>query len=288
MQERLERITIFTPLGIRFWDLTREIPVTDDLQVTARPDMADGPTIPAFRTASGIYAFQGLPGLHAVEYPVGDVALTTSPPDTKRFVVEVKDLQRRFLSVVFSVSLPLPYKGIFPVATPGSPPGPPGFYLFSAPTRLAAAGMAAVRGHLVEHSTQRPAAYAVLEVQFQDKNTWYGIADERGCLAVLFPYPAITGALGASPPSAPQIPLHEQQWELTFRVRYAPATLTIPLGTETPDLFSILNQSPGFIWPSQVGPPVAEWFLDLIFGQELVTRTDDLSTLLISPAGSPS
>jgi len=68
----LERVTIVTALGIRFWDALLDAPVRDGLDVTARPlGQRAGGTV-AFRTASGIYAFRGLPGLHDVEYPAGD------------------------------------------------------------------------------------------------------------------------------------------------------------------------------------------------------------------------
>src|SRR5437773_1580626 len=109
----LERTSVFTPLGIRFWDPARNVPVTDDLVVTARPDGAFGRVTPAFRTASGVYAFEGLPGMYTVEHPDVPPEPPAGPPTPQPFLIEVADLQRRFLPILFRVELPLPYRGLF-------------------------------------------------------------------------------------------------------------------------------------------------------------------------------
>ena len=277
-----KRLAIFTALGIRFWDPVLADQVGDGLVVTAWPDEVSGPVFEAFRTRSGIYAFQGLPGLRNVEYPLSDTVVIASPPDSRRFVVEVSDPQKRYFPAAFTVDLPLPYRGIFPTAAPGSPPDDqlPGFYLYSASTRTAASGLAALRGQLLEANTLKPAAYAVIEV-IVDGQTWYGIADARGSVLVLLPYPTFITLLGQSPPDNS---LSEQEWELTIRVLYNPTTLTELTGTEVPHLHSILDQAAGTIWPTESGPPVSSWLTDLTFGQELVMRTGNLSYLWVSPA----
>jgi hypothetical protein len=132
----------------------------------------------------------------------------------------------------------------------------------------------------MEQETLRPAAHALLEVQV-DGTTWYGVADARGCIAVLFPYPTAMITLGGSPPRASQ-PLWTQRWEVTLRVRYAPAGLEYPTGAEVPDLRSIINQPPGLIWSSQSALPTQQRVVELAFGQDLVVRTDALSALLIA------
>lgn len=287
-RQRLERLTVVTPLGIRFWDPVRDRPIRDGLNVTARPAAAPGSVTSthACRTRSGIYAFQELPGLRDIEYPIGDPLLETSPPSSRRFVIEVEDHRRRFLPTVFDVAVP--FEGIFPVDASASPPenGPPGFYLFSAPTRPTLPGLVALRGQLVEANTEpeRPAAHAVLEVRVDGK-TWYGVADKRGCVVVLFPYPPFITLLTTSPPVGTS-PL-QRPWDLTVRVRYGPAALTYPPGARTPDVRSVFGQSPGWIWPTQAGPAVREWSVELFFGRELVMRTDDLSTLWASSGASP-
>jgi hypothetical protein len=288
-----ERVTIFTPLGIRFWDPARETQVTDGLVVTARPQGVSYATTRAFRTASGVYAFQGLPGLRAVEYPTEERDLVQNPPVPARFIIAVIDTQRRFLPAVFGVDVP--YLGVFPTETLRSPLGkrPPGFYLFSSPTRPVPSSLAVVRAQLVERvdtTTQRPAAHAVLEITLPNQKRVYGVADERGCVAVLFPYPTFTGVPGISSPPVSPPTVRQQGWEVEIHIRYAPTTLSVPVGSAIPDLRSIFQQSPGVVWSTLANhteQPVDRLFAELVFGQELVLRSGDSSTLLISPVLSP-
>jgi hypothetical protein len=274
----LERQTVFTPLGIRFWDPAADAQIGHGLRVRAWPEDAPDQARDAFRTGSGIYAFQGLPGLRAVEYPQQDQP--ASPPIVERFVVSVEDMQRRFLPTVMRVDAPR--LGIYPTSS-ASPPegGLPGFYLFSAPWRRAA-GLAAIRADLVRQSTGEPAAYAVLELEVEDSGAWYGIADERGCVAALFPVPPFQATLGSSPPG-PQTPPHEQQWQVSVRVLYEPDNLETPAGAEHPDFRTILTQAGGAIWATASGAPAATLDVALSYGAELVLRTGELaeSRLLI-------
>lgn len=269
-----EKITIFTPLGIRFWDPVQKVQITDNLTVRAIPEDTRYPIVNAFRTASGIYAFQGLPGLHGIEYPENK----RKPNLTKSFIIDIKDNLNRFLPVIFSVSLPLSYKGIYLTYSQNSLPldDLPGFFLFSAPTRSISSGIAAVRGQLIVKSTNLPAAHAVLEVQVDGKK-WYGIADDRGCIAVMFPYPAFLSKLMASP-SNERLPLslNQQHWNLTIRVRYAQDVLKYPQGINIPYLSSILNQPLGLIW-STIERYAPEMSLNLIFDQENILHTGGLS-----------
>lgn len=276
----LERLTHFTLLGIRFWDAALDRPVADGLTVTAWPTAAPRQVRRAVRTASGVYAFHGLPGMRRLEQATAADILAASPPDITSFVVAVADAQRRFFPVAFEVSLPLPDLGVFPTAVSTSPPGSPGFYLFSAPTRAPAPGLAVVRAQLVEAGSQQPAAYAVVEAEVRG-HTHYAIADARGALALLFPYPLFVSALGASPPGG--LPLAEQQWPLTLRVRYQPAAQAPLPGTPLPALASLFAQPAATIWPSTAGTAVSQLTFDLLFGQELVLRTGAESTLWITP-----
>ena len=50
----IERQTIFTPLGIRFWDPATDAQIGDGLRERAWPDGATEPVRDAFRTGSGI------------------------------------------------------------------------------------------------------------------------------------------------------------------------------------------------------------------------------------------
>ena len=287
----VERATRFTPLGIRFWDVAEAHPVTTGLRVTARAEGTTDRLVTAFRTASGVYAFQGLPGLRAVEF--GD-APTDGPdvlPIQRRFVVEIEDLERRFSRTAFVIDLPREERGVYPPAPAGSLPDDavPGFMLFSAPTRTPASGTAAVRAQLEDADTEAPAAYAVLAVEV-DGETAYGIADEHGQVAVFFPYPAFHHTLTGSFPEG-GLPLYAHTWEAVVRVQYAPSFQVRPPEATVPLLRSLFDQPEGLLYeeaPTSLMPalPSDALTVSLTFGQDLVLRTEGRSTLLIEPAPS--
>lgn len=279
-----EEITIFTPLGIRFWDPVNDRPVSEGLKVTASPKSTGRPTVEAFKTASGIYAFQGLPGLHSIEYP--QINTQTTPASTRSYLIKVIDKRHRFFPVVFYVDLPLPYKGIYlnnisSFLSVSSPPSaaPKGFYLFSAPTRSASSGLAIITGTLHDNITEKPAKYAFLEVKFNNNKKWYGISDERGCFTILFPYPTMEQIL-ESPP------VFKEEWKINIQVRYQPDVLNFPPSINISDLHSILGQTPGKIWkelPGSPGPGDSTFNLPvtLTYGKPIILRTKDQSELWI-------
>jgi hypothetical protein len=282
---RVERTRIFTPFGIRFWDPAMNAQVKHDLTVNAYPEHKPYQLTSAVRTVSGIYAFHGLPGMRALEYPTvpGNSA---SPSPSSRFIVQVFDKQGCFLPVSFSADLPV--HGIFPTdALNGSSSvKPPGFYLFSAPTRAAKANLALVRADLEERidaGRKAPAAFAVLEVRGPGNLLQYGLADERGCVALLFPYPPFAVAMGSSPP-----PIDiRQRWGLNVTVRYQPSVLSFSEESRLPDLRSVFNQGPGMIWssdPLSPDQPVGQITAELVYREELVLRSGSRSSLQIRPA----
>ena len=286
MNMNYEYYTTVTPLGIRFWDSAQDRQVNDNLAVKAYPVKGTGPVVCAFRSASGVYGFQGLPGMRAVEFGEDN-------GDKKSFFIEVTDTLNRFLPAVFTIELPLDYDGVYlsdDTPLPGSSPGtpnPPGFYLFSAPARGVSPGMAAIHATLIEQATKEPAAFAVMEVAVESSGgenmgKWYGIADERGCLSILFPYPAMEVSLSQSPPVGPSLSLDRQEWQLTIQVRYEPAKLSYPsninIENGIPLLESILNQSAGVIWTQGPVSPVTgsyvdQWSTVLTFGKALILKT---------------
>ena len=287
----LETLRIVAPLGIRFWDPARGVPVTDGLTVTVRPEGSRRPGRAAARTLSGIYAVHHFPGLRAMEYPSDDVALG-SPLQARPFVVEVVDNQRRFLPATLRVVAPWP--GVFPVADVTREPH--GFHLFSAPTRPTTLALAAVRALLeerVDAVTRRPAAHAVLAVQVQGlpavQPTWHGVADAEGSVAVLFPYPTFTGSAPTGSPLLAPPADRRQRWRVSITVLSSPPALHVPEGSRQPDLGSIFGQAQTVVWPSLIGgtAPVAEYQAELVFGEELVLRTGENSALVIGPGGSP-
>jgi len=291
----VECINIVTLLGIRFWDSVPDRAVTDELVVEAYPETGSGPVVTAFRTASGVYAFRGLPGMMDYENKIvetfddeGDQETSPSSPAVKRgFDIRVTDNLRRFLPVVFNVRLPLSYRGLYLSGNRAgldvSPPltgTPPGFYLFSSATRNAAPGTAVVRGQLLDGTTGKPAAYALMKVQLADEEEteWQGIADENGAIAVLFPYPTTTAVPLNLSPISESVPLVEQQWQLKVRVWYEPGALTYPVNMDIPYLSSIKSQLPGTICGDSPGSPSVDSYVEelpavLTYGEELILKT---------------
>ncbi|HEX5165876.1 MAG TPA: hypothetical protein VFV93_10815 [Thermomicrobiales bacterium] len=281
--EPLEQITIFTPLGIRFWDAALDRQVTDGLVVTARRPGSNQRPVRAFRTRSGIYAFRGLPGLRAIEYPVDDAdRLGGSPPALTGFFVEVVDEERRFVPTVFTVDVP--FEGIYPTGS-SDPMAPPGVYLFSAPTRPVASSLAVVRAQLAERPAggeEQPAAFALLEVEVAGRPPAFGIADELGNVAVQFPYPRFSTALPNGSPPASADGSASQRWPIRVRVRFDPPALDVPIGSSIPTLRSIFSQRPGAI---QAGSgPAPEFATELAAGRQVVLRHSPGSTFVISRA----
>ena len=273
----LETVLIVTPLGIRFWDAARDVAVDSGLVVHARPETAPTETGKATRTRSGVYAFFGLPRMRAVEYPLTDGP--ASPP-TGRYIVDVTDSERRFVPVAFQVDVP--FEGIYPVGLGASPAGggAPGFYLFSSATRITGADLAVVRATLVEAATAAPAAHAVVELTLPDGSRVIGLADAAGQVAVAFPYPRFATVI-SSPPRSTQAAREPPDWPIPVRIQYAPAAQVMLLPDLPPDLGSLLTQAGTDIWASASGPPGAELSASLVFGRELVLRTDDGPSLLI-------
>ncbi|HEY3079920.1 MAG TPA: hypothetical protein VGM69_08435 [Chloroflexota bacterium] len=297
----LERATHVAPLGLRFWDAVAGAAVGDGLEVVARS--LEDPTrrVEAEANRSGVYVFHRLPGLRVAEAGTGDAAFWASPPATRRFVVEVADRAGRFVPLCFEAEAPT--RGLFSLAClpldspPASPPAgrPLGVRLYSSAERPVPPGLAALRAELWDPLAERPAAWAVLETRVEGLPVARGLADERGRLVVIVPYPEpLSTGLGSppgpdglhSPPASRR--LTEQSWPVTLRARYAAR----PGASGVPDLCDLLAQPPAPLWADTAR---TEQLVEarLLFGQELVLRTRDtagggpLSALWITPAGSP-
>lgn len=298
MPEVLETIGRYTPLGLRLWDGARDEAVVDALRVEAWPADAGRPRRGAFRTASGVYAFERLPGLRLDAAPEG------SPVETRDFVVEVADLRRRFTPIALRLGLPLPFPGVFPDGADASPGAHlPGLPLYSSPTRPLSSELAVVRGELHDAAAGRPAAHAWVrltlpgQAEAHAQDTWDGLADGEGRFAVFFPHPVFIEALasppdGSPPPAGGLPPLDERRWDLVLEVFYEPDAQTPLAGTALPDFQSLLNQSPALVWreppTSHPVPPDPEesWIGELEPGRENVVRTLGRSRLLVEPGAS--
>ncbi|HKG13602.1 MAG TPA: hypothetical protein VKB12_09685 [Pyrinomonadaceae bacterium] len=162
--------------------------------------------------------------------------------------------------------------------------------LFSAPTRSGAGGLATLRASLWDANADAPAAWALLEARITGQTTVRGLADERGRVALVFPYPEPAAFAEQSPPSAP---FAKQEWPVQLFASYLPQR---PVPT-LPSLPDALAQPRAKLWAdSGLTAPLAQ--ATLRSGQELVVRSFDtspeapaggkpLSVLLITPAGSP-
>lgn len=287
----IERFNSTTPLGIRFWDEVTSSVVGSGLVVTAYPRGVPNRATQARPNLSGVYLFDHLPGLRELENGSGDTAFWQNLPSGRPFTVEVVDIQGRFQSVQFEVSLP--HKGLLQLACipPSSPPQPlPGLPLYSAPGRAIPSAMAVVRAELWDAVANAPAAFALLEASVEGRPPARSIADGQGraTLILAYPEPADFVTDFDSPVGATSAqPLTAQEWPVTLRAFYAP--LNPP--PRLPDLCRTLAQPPADLWANE-GRTTALGALKLKFGHELVVRSkktnaQPLPVLLISPALSP-
>jgi hypothetical protein len=277
----LESLRISTPLGIRFWDLTLGLPIAEGLAVDLRLANSGWTVLTATLTTCGVYAFFGLPGLRAAEYPTSS---GYGPARTFSYVVTVQDQLGRYLPTVLVYTLD--QTGALVSGSAGVQLA----YLFSAPTRTAPPGMAAVTAYLIDQNADAPAAWALVSLQAgSDPETWLGIADDTGSALVLVPYPVAQSLLLGSPPGSGQTSIGSDTWPLTVEVAYSPGLLSYPLAgapdlawpwTETPNLKDILQaQQPATIWAAPA-TPMPQFQATLTLGQNLVLRS--------AAAGSPA
>jgi hypothetical protein len=296
-----ETVRTVTPLGVRFWDAVLDRPVGGGLQVSARTLGRPGPARPGVPTPSGVYAFRGLPGLARVELPEGEEDAALEP--TVVVAVGAVDRLRRFLPAL--VLVPAPFRGPAPMlpeplgsppdltpdlgSPPASPPGAtsPRIYLFPGPSRRPLGDVAVVRATLVDHGSGDPVAHARVDVAI-GATLRAGISDERGNVAVMFPYPLFAGAIAASPPpGTPGVATDTQSWTATVSVRSEPDALHRPNGGDPPTLSSILAQAPAMVWVSEAGPPLPHLDAELRFGRELVLKTQPAHSALLVGGTSP-
>ena len=291
----LEVSETFTPLGIQFWDLTLNQPITGGLSVSLQLTNSTAPALPAVLTRAGVYAFFGLPGLFAAEHPG---AAGYGPPRTFRYVVTVLDLLGRYLPTVLVYTLDQT-GALVATGSQDALQAP----LFAGVNCPVPPGVGAIRADLLDLDTNQPAAWAVLRVQVAgDTETWTGIADENGRVLVLVPYPVMQILQLGSPPGSGQGTFALQSWPVTVTVQYSPDQLLYPAAafpgatwpwTTTPSLKEVLgNQQPAQIWANLVSPQDV-LSTSLMFREDLLLASESGSlpspgtTLAISRAGSP-
>lgn len=288
----LESVSRKTLLGIRFWDPALDMQIRDGLRVTLFAVDNDRKVSQAFRTRSGVYAFNNIPGMLELETISNDVEVN-SPQETKSYVLQVEDLKRQFSKATLLIDLPLDYNGIFLIDDNAASPNtaPKGFNLYSSINRNAASQFTFVRGELINRTTQEPASYALIQVQTDDEFSWFGISNEEGKFSVMMPYPFLSVSFGSSPPSSDGVRLFERTWDIELSVMYDPASREEIEGSDQPDYSSILSQNQAFVYTESPETDVGEVTAlqtELIYGRDLIVKTAGFSELYVSPTGSPA
>jgi hypothetical protein len=284
----LEQVTLTSPFGVRFWDVAAVTPAGAGLLVVAYPDALPGLRRTATEGPGGVHSFSGLPGLREVENGAGDDAFWSTNPPTVSYTVEVRDPEERYLP--FRLSARLPVRGLFgwwasPLLT-ALTPDPTWVPVFSTPSRSMSGPGALVRAQLQDDLAGRPASGAVLTVRAPRLPPVTGLADDRGMLSLLQPYPEPVDNRSASPVSSHR--LTDQSWPVEIGVFYTRRES----GQRLPDLHHIVQQGAAFVWRDTAHTTPANHF-HLEFGRDLILRSIDsasgreLSVLLVTPAGSP-
>lgn len=298
----LERLTLTAALGLAFRDTATGERVGAGLHVEVYRKTIPQARATAQPNPSGVYVLHAAPGLGASRFGAGDDAFWAAQPELAGYVVEVSDPERRFLPFGFEAELF--QRGIYSFESPlaaSSPPEPTTVPLYTAATRKAPPGFAVLRAELWDAAADAPAAWAVVEARAAGRLAARGLSDERGRLALMFPYPAPARFSAGSPPDSPPVmrsaPLFEQAWELSLAAGYA-GELSRPPVAAFPDLrqtLGQLNAPAASFWADRAGGEELS-NVTLRFGRELILRSDSTgslsppapqSALLITPAGSP-
>jgi hypothetical protein len=276
----LERTTRFAPLGIAFYDPATGRRVSDGLRVAYTNARGRRMFAPVNRV--GVFVLRSLPGQTALERSAGDETIWADATLRTDVPVELTDTLGRFHDLVFTATAPS--RGLFALACGGAivPPGQPlGVPLFPLAGRTVPAGLAAVRAELHDTRTGEPAAWALLEVTAPKLPPALGLADRRGSVVVMLPYPEPTSPGAGSPPSHPRRSLSDEKWTVEVRA-FSSAFPPDPV----PDLCTILRQPAAALVASD-SPPAPLTQATLEFGRELVVRTSEQPTLGITPSVAP-
>ncbi len=265
-----------TPLGIRFWDASSVQPVYDGLEVCvyppSRPERRYFPVI----TPAGVYAFHGLPGLFQWEHGTDNSASVPELP----FILSVRDRKARYSSAAMAIDLPWQGDGFLlsTLSPEAVDQQAPGFMLFSSADRQPPAWATVVDCQLWDESAQAAAAFAVVELsEGNDGRMWYGVADAKGTVRIVFP--SFFSTRGRR-----RRRRVEDSMDLRLAVRYEPGVLQSLPGINTPDLSSVFSQSAARIRETIDGDAEDEIEFELVPGQLFVLRTEGTSVLHVVTA----
>lgn len=269
----LEKIIRRAPLGVRFIDMVRNVPVEDGLRVTVWPLGQAGLAQLAERSpVSGTYGLRTLPGMRAYETgdaPATDWCAGVDEASEANFALFVEDTWGRFLPQ--ARRLCLPKETLLQLE------------LVSSPSRPPVAGFNLVVGEVWDQVNVVPAAWALVATSDEQYVT---IADGRGMFALYVPLPP-PPANGAGTAS-----LGDLTWDLSFRVRYQPDHQVAIAGAPAPDTVSIIEQGFATLYDTFVeGDAIATQTASSItrpfaLGGDLVLRThgEGITRLLLQPA----
>lgn len=286
----LERVVRVTPLGVRLRDVATGSFVTDGLTADVYPRVEPERRTRAIVNRASVFVFNGLPGMSEVERGSGDEPYWAAQVPRYPFVLDVQDLQRRFLPFTLNVLLPVRRLLTFgfgsPLTSPLSSPlaaADRWLPIYSSPSRSLPDGMGAVRAEIVDSGTGQPAAWALLEAKAPGQLIATGMTDAAGRVFLPLTYPKPIVTLGS--PGSPSLPVTSQTWAIDFTVRYSRA---VP-PPAAPDLAAALAQPAATVW-QDVARTTPWTQATLRFGRELVlaslrTTGEPSPTLLITPAG---
>jgi len=284
----IERVTHVTPLGLRFWDIVAGRYVSAGVSVWVFPAHQPTRRVAAVANRSGVFVVHRAPGLR--QFESGEGELSQSPPNFVPFVVEVEDRGRRYIP--FALDVDLPSRGVLRW------PHPPGRERLAPETAVplypsgvhdVPQGMAVLRTELRSTSDDEPGAWAVLEARFNGRLFGRGVADERGRVTLILPYPEPLDYTsgGGSPPSAFAAgpPLLQQEWRLQLQASYTPGAVASPPrpAASKPNLRDILSQQPTALWASAARTQQLTE-VRLRYGRELVIRSSDDAAAVPPPA----
>ena len=292
----LDTVTRTAPLGVRFWDTSTQRPVTDGIVVTAfsqgRPDRI----LTLARNASGNHVLHNAPELARSARGDGTASFWAAPAERVGFTLEVRDRAGRFLPVRLEVTLP--HRGFFEPSCMASPPASPielvaidtqapaGFVpLFSAAGRAGTGAQAVIRAALRHGDETVPAAWAVLVAEVQGRVAGVGIADRRGDLAMLFPFPELerrpsaAGSPVESPPASQQTGvLPVLATDVRLRVFYSGAP---DLAQQSAPDFCALMAQPERRLAASVPPMTELGSVRLVLGRELWLQSEGATHLYV-------
>lgn len=276
----LDTVARTAPLGVRFWDLATQRPVADGLSVTARSAARPDKPRPLTPNASGVHVLHAAPEISEGAWGDGSDAFWAGVARAP-FTLEVRDLKGRFLPLTLAALAP--HRGYLAVA-PASPIGdahqllaacaPPGYVaLFSAPARPAGAGQALIRANLRRRGDEALAAGALVVAEtVLGQTVGFGMADARGDLALVFPFPELERRPPtASPPAA--APGAGPVFTATVALRAFHDQAAPPLGG-APDATALLSQPEAALLARQ-SPRAVLGDLTLQLGDELRVETQD-------------